>query len=993
MMSALALLGVPVRCSADGEEVEVVGTAGRLTPPAAPLQLGNAGTAARFLTAACALVRGGSVQLTGNARMRERPIGPLVHALRASGCTIHYEGRPGSLPLSVEGGGLPGGEIRIEGRVSSQFVSALLLAAPLARADTVITVAEARPTSLPYILMTVRAMRLFGVEVRQQSPSSFAVPACGYAAPAVVEVEGDASSATYPLAMAAVSGGDVTVEGVGAESVQGDAAFCSLLQRMGCSVTQGPAHTRVVGPPRGQLQPLPRVDMADQTDAFMTLAACAAVAGGETRIEGVANQRVKECDRISAMAAELAKAGVATVQHDDGITVVGRPELAAEHAPEEKRAPRIHCYDDHRIAMSFAVLACALRGRGVVVEDKDCVGKTYPEFWDHAEGTLGLAVDAAPAAEGEGSGPLDASPPTSVVLVGMRCAGKSSIGRAAAAALGWAWVDVDEEVAAASGSPCATLIRERGWEAFRRLEADALARVLEEHGQGAVIACGGGIVETAACRQLLARHPRVVWVRRPIQDIERELGQGAADGAARPAYPGGKAPAEVFAARSPHYEAVADFHFALPAGAREWGAVNEAFLALLARIGVQGAPPPLPAGDGTFFLCLAVPDVRDVQARMPELCADVDAVELRVDLLARWDHDSVAEQVAALRSALPTGMPIVYTVRSLHQGGAFDGTADDHFALLRLGVRLACEYVDLECCWPLALRTALLQGRACSRIIASYHDVQDGAPASPDRVAHLLRECASGARPGASARLPLPVPRHCGSRQRPTADVVKVVTRARSAADVALLRRCVEDTAAHGVPPDTPIIAVCTTAAGSLSRVLNGPLTPVTHPALPAAAAPGQLSAAAITQLRTQLGLILPRCAQPTPARDVTVTPSPPLSRSYFLFGSPISLSPSPQMHNAGFRALGLPHEYRLCETSSAAQVAAAARDPAFGGASVTIPLKEEVVGLVDRLSDAAAAIGAVNTLVREVRAALASCTRAHLLLPALPLPHRRTGP
>lgn len=773
MVSALRALGASVGGSADGEEVEVVGTGGRLTAPTEPLALGNAGTAARFLAAACTLLRGGSAELTGSTRMRERPIGPLVDALRASGCAIHYLAAPGSLPLRVEGGGLPGGEICIRGRVSSQFVSALLLSAPLARSSTVVSVAEARPTSLPYILMTLRAMRLFGVEVRQRSPTSFEVPAGGYAAPEVAEVEADASSATYPLAMAAVSGGDVTVEGVGADSVQGDAAFCALLQRMGCTVTQGPTHTRVVGPPRGQLQPLPRVDMADQTDAFMTLAACAAVAGGRTRIEGVSNQRVKECDRISAMAAELAKAGVETVAHEDGLTVVGRPELATDaDAPEIRCAPRIQCYDDHRIAMSFAVLACAMRGGGVVVEDKDCVGKTYPEFWDDAASTLGLSVCAAPAA----GGPPPASPRTSIVLVGMRCAGKSSIGRAAAAALGWVSVDVDDEVASAAGLPCAALIRERGWEEFRRLEAEALTRALEERGEGAAIACGGGVVESGACRQLLARHPRVVWVRRPIQDIERELGQGqGADGgsspasAARPPYPGGKPPAEVYAARSPLYDAVADFHFPLPAGAREWGAVNDAFLALLVRAGVQAAGPaaPLAAGSGTFFLCLAVADVREVEARLGELCADVDAVELRVDRLARWDHDSVVEQVATLRDALPAGMPIVFTVRSRHQGGAFGGTEGDLFALLRLGIRLACEYVDVECCWSLAQRTGLLQHRASSRIIASYHEVQDGAsPASPDRVAHLLRECTRGGEPGSH---PSPSHSRCHPRRRAAA--------------------------------------------------------------------------------------------------------------------------------------------------------------------------------------------------------------------------------
>ncbi|KAJ2318246.1 3-dehydroquinate dehydratase (3-dehydroquinase), partial [Coemansia sp. RSA 2681] len=306
-----------------------------------------------------------------------------------------------------------------------------------------------------------------------------------------------------------------TVPNIGSASLQGDARFAvDVLRPMGCTVEQTATSTTVVGPARGALQALPDIDMEPMTDAFLTAAVLAAVApggGGVTRIRGIANQHVKECDRIQAMCDELAKFGVAAVNHADGIDVHAR--RLDELAPG---TPSVHCYDDHRVAMSFSVLACAAPG-GAEIRERRCVAKTWPQWWDVLARDLGVAIagtDPAPEEDHEIKGAKSSSPssPPSVVVVGMRGAGKSTLGRAAAAALGLAFVDMDEYLEQQVGRTIPEIIAQDeasggGWPAFRAHEARLLAQALSgEHATGAIIACGGGVVEAPENRALLQRH-------------------------------------------------------------------------------------------------------------------------------------------------------------------------------------------------------------------------------------------------------------------------------------------------------------------------------------------------------------------------------------------------------------------------------------------------------------------------------------------------------
>lgn len=329
------------------------------------LFLGNAGTAMRPLTAVLAASQG-QFELTGEERMYERPIGPLVDALRLLGADIEYLKESGYPPLSIKGGALQGGRVVIDGSLSSQFVSALLMVLPFATQDTEVEL-TGDLVSLPYIQLTLDLMSRFGVQVQQLDTRHFRVPGnSSYLSPGDFVVEGDASSASYFLAAGAIAGGIVTVKGTGLASLQGDKAFAEVLEQMGARVEWGQNHISVS---RGDLQG-GSFDLNAIPDAAMTIATTALFAKGPTEIRNVYNWRLKETDRLQAMAAELRKTGAEVTEYNDGLRIV--PPAVIQRA-------RIATYNDHRMAMCFALLTFA--PAGVDIEDAQCCDKTYPEFF------------------------------------------------------------------------------------------------------------------------------------------------------------------------------------------------------------------------------------------------------------------------------------------------------------------------------------------------------------------------------------------------------------------------------------------------------------------------------------------------------------------------------------------------------------------------------------------------------------------------------------
>lgn len=935
-----------------------------MQPPKAnkELYLGNAGTASRFLATVCTLVqpRNGLTHttITGNARMKQRPIGPLVDSLTTNGISITYVESTGSLPLCIEASGFPGGYIRLAASVSSQYVSSILLCAPYAAEAVVLELTGGVVISQPYIDLTIAMMAEFGIQVERvvvdgQASNTYRIPRGAYVNPPTYNIESDASSATYPLALAAITGTTCTIQNIGSSSLQGDARFAKdVLEPMGCTVVQTATETTVTGPPVGQLRALGYIDMEPMTDAFLTAAALAAVATlpplpgraqdvtqptNSTRIGGIANQRVKECNRIDAMRTQLAKFGIETNELHDGIEVLGKlpTELSGDVS--------VHCFDDHRVAMAFSVLASVPGGFGAVIEEKRCVEKTWPSWWDDLSSRIGIQVDGVELVESSSKPkPIPRhSTDASILVLGMRGAGKTHISKIGAAALGWPVLDADAMFETELGITAKDFVGLHGWPEFRRAETRLLKDIIATKSKGHIVSLGGGVVEAEENRELLRAYGNgggpIVHIVRDIDDILAYLNSEPT----RPSL--GEDLRDIYVRRRPWFHEFSNFEFVNVISGKP-KAVTEDFV----------GPPPVTTSKGaedevarffkfmtgantnhvnlsgpqeTYFLALTFPDLTVSHPSLDAfevLTAGVDAIELRVDLLSPDNKTPntptvpslafVAVQLATLR--MRSTLPVVFTVRTQSQGGMCPDDAEDAiFELLELGVKSGCEYIDLEVRWSPNRMQAFVDRKQSSKIIASWHDFSGALKWDGEEVRH---------RYDAAAKY---------------GDVVKIVSKATSLLDnldLLRFRETVEDL--------RPLMTMNVGPEGQLSRILSSVFGPLTHPLLPYPSAPGQLSFA---QVNTGLHLVgrLP-------------------AKKFYLFGTPITHSKSPLLHNTGFQAFGLPHHYGIIESATVSEdVLTAIRSPDFGGASVTIPHKLEIVQHLDEISPHAKMIGAVNTI------------------------------
>ena len=367
LIAALRLLGADI-LSRNGD-LFVTGTGGRLANPGREIYLGNNGTAMRILTGLVSIGRG-TFTLTGDQRLRERPIEPLLAALRSLGIDARSLSREGYPPVVIRTSGLQGGKVTLRDIESSQYISALLLCAPYGTGDTLIEL-EGRVPSLPYVDMTIEAMKQFGVDVQRDTARSYLVKSGQRYRGIRYRIEGDASSASYFFLAAAICQGKVSVENINPRSLQGDIGFLSLLETLGCSVLWEKNRVELAG---RELHGGDRVfDLGDMPDMVPTLAVLAALRPGRTVIENVAHLRLKESDRLSALATELGKTGIPVEERKDGLIITGGQPHGAE----------IETYNDHRIAMSFAVLGLAVPGMSI--RNPACVSKSFPGFWGELE--------------------------------------------------------------------------------------------------------------------------------------------------------------------------------------------------------------------------------------------------------------------------------------------------------------------------------------------------------------------------------------------------------------------------------------------------------------------------------------------------------------------------------------------------------------------------------------------------------------------------------
>lgn len=362
--TCLDRLGIPVSSEPDAARFQVTGLGGETPASQADLFVGNAGTAARFITALVALGRG-HYRLDGIPRMRERPMGELLAVLQAAGAEVEFEGQPGYMPYTLHSRGFGGGHIRLKANQTSQQVSALLMIAPYAQEDTLIEI-TGELVSRSYIAITRQVMADFGVQVTEPEPNRFQIKAGQRYQPRHYIVEPDASNASYFLAAAAVTGGRVRVNHLSAHSCQGDAQFIEVLAAMGCQVRATSDYIEVIGP--SQLRGL-EVDMNDMSDLVQTLTAIAPFASSPVVIRNVEHIRYKETERIKAVVTELQRLGATVEELADGLKIY----------PSSLHPAAVETYDDHRMAMAFAVTG--LKSPGVSLKQPDCTRKTFPDFF------------------------------------------------------------------------------------------------------------------------------------------------------------------------------------------------------------------------------------------------------------------------------------------------------------------------------------------------------------------------------------------------------------------------------------------------------------------------------------------------------------------------------------------------------------------------------------------------------------------------------------
>ncbi len=368
MMACLKEVGVSIKSGQEDNALVVKGCGGAIPAREANLFAGNAGTVVRFMTAALTLGEG-RYEIDGVERMRNRPIQELLNGLNQLGADVASKETTGCPPVVINASGLKGGTIKMKGNVSSQYISAILLAAPYATNGVHIIITDDL-VSKSYVDMTIEVMNRFGVNVKRNSYKEFHVESGQSYKGCEYMVEPDASSASYFFAVAAITGGKVRVEGLGENSLQGDASFVDILDKMGCVTRKAKDWLEVEG---GKLKGID-IDMNDTPDAVQTLVAVAVFAEGKTRIRNVKNLRYKETDRISALVNELKRIGVKVREYEDGIEIEPSP---TPHSAE------ISTYNDHRMAMSFALIG--LRIKGIKIKNPECVHKTFPDFFERLE--------------------------------------------------------------------------------------------------------------------------------------------------------------------------------------------------------------------------------------------------------------------------------------------------------------------------------------------------------------------------------------------------------------------------------------------------------------------------------------------------------------------------------------------------------------------------------------------------------------------------------
>ena len=479
MINALKELGVNIEKDKN-KNLIIEGKNGNFTDPKKKLFLGNAGTAVRFLTALLTICPFKGM-ITGNNRMQERPIKDLVKALRDLGAKIETVKKNGCPPLRIKGNILPGGKVKISGKISSQYISALLMIAPYAQKNVTITIKD-KLVSKPYIDMTLQIMNYFGVEIENNSYKSFKIKSGQKYKAQEYTIEGDASSASYFYALENLHNIKIPIKNINPNTIQADIHFLDVMKKL-------------------KNGPLGEIDLNHMPDAAMTVAIMCCFVKGKSILRNIANLKVKETNRIHALVTELKKIGVDCKELDDGIKINGNPEKLQGNA-------LIETYDDHRMAMCAALLATKIPN--IQILNPDCTNKTYPHFFKDLQ-SLGIKITKEKI--------------PNIYLTGMRGSGKSSIGKIIAKKIGYKFIDTDSEIEKQEKLLIPELIKKKNWFYFRKKEKYIVRHFAKQN--NTVIATGGGVILDKENVERLKKHGKIIFLKCDLTELEARISKSS----------------------------------------------------------------------------------------------------------------------------------------------------------------------------------------------------------------------------------------------------------------------------------------------------------------------------------------------------------------------------------------------------------------------------------------------------------------------------------
>ena len=661
--------------------LEITGNGGQLSLPEQPLYISNAGTAARFLTTLLCLLNG-DVELTGNNRMKKRPIHPLVDALNSAHCDIKYKEQTGFLPLVFHSSGLQGGLIELDASISSQYVSSILLSAPYAKSPITLK-CPIDIISKQYIDMTIQLMSHFGVTVivnQTSSHISYQIPLIVYTNPSTYTVEPDASSATYPLSISALFNTSIAVNHL-SKATQGDAYFAEqILKPLGCQVDytdKGVTSTHTTT----KLKSLSSVDMTLLTDAFLTAAVLFPFSSSPTNITGISNQRVKECNRLQAMIKGLALFKINAEEMQDGLKI----QNSSISTPTDP----INCQEDHRVAMAFSLLGLLT---GCTLNSRKCINKTYPEWFDTLVNVFNVKVEGIELDEPQ----LESvDKQKNIYLIGMRGVGKSTIATMNAPLLDMKTVDVDEMILLRIKPEFASLsdyIHKNGWEAFRAIEYECLSSTTKL--TNTIVACGGGIIENEQSRQLLMS-VECIWIKQ--LQMESILSKSLTSNN-RPLYD--TDPHTVYLKRFPLYQQCCTLIYISidPLNFHLWYTSNQ--YDDLTCHGGSSFGQRLSNYNYNHFICMTLPSYLNQSLNdLSETCDGCNAIEIRLDYLecirSGINVSSLDKLAVECQFMLQLQKPLILTLRTKNEGGLIDITNKEYMLCIYYLKKLNCT-IDVE---------------------------------------------------------------------------------------------------------------------------------------------------------------------------------------------------------------------------------------------------------------------------------------------------------